>query len=151
MCDYSLMGVQNRLAEEGEQLVTHRFGTGTIGLASVHDVTALTAWLSARHQPGMLAKIPNAVIIAKPVVCAICVPPGAKLSVNMENGKPPQEATFDQLSQRVNSYRDAIRFTGGNTTLLQNLPVGMQMTVVSLAEATEYQPVNEGQSVYAAH
>jgi len=33
MCDYSLMGVPNRLAQEGEDLVTHRFRTGSLGLA----------------------------------------------------------------------------------------------------------------------
>ena len=40
---------------------------------------------------------------------------------------------LDQLSERVNNYRDAIRFNGGHATLLQNLPVGMRMTVVSPA------------------
>ena len=34
MCDYSLMAVPNRLAQEGEELVTHRFPTGSLGLAS---------------------------------------------------------------------------------------------------------------------
>ena len=34
MCDYSLMAVPNRLAQEGEDLVTHRFPTGSLGLAS---------------------------------------------------------------------------------------------------------------------
>ena len=34
MCDYSLQGLPNRLAGEGEQLVTHRFPTQSIGLAS---------------------------------------------------------------------------------------------------------------------
>jgi hypothetical protein len=32
MCDYSLAGVPNRLAVEGEQLVVHRFPTGSVGL-----------------------------------------------------------------------------------------------------------------------
>ena len=34
MCDYSLAGLPSRLAVEGEQLVVHRFPTGTLGLAS---------------------------------------------------------------------------------------------------------------------
>ena len=33
MCDYSLAGLPNRLAVEGEQLVVHRFQTGAMGLA----------------------------------------------------------------------------------------------------------------------
>ena len=38
MCDYSLMGIPNRLAEEGEVLVTHRFSTGSLGFASPSDL-----------------------------------------------------------------------------------------------------------------
>jgi hypothetical protein len=34
MCDYSLQGIRNRLAEEGETLVVHRFYTGSKGLTS---------------------------------------------------------------------------------------------------------------------
>jgi hypothetical protein len=36
MCDYSLHGIKNRLADEGEQLFIHRFHTGSKGLASVN-------------------------------------------------------------------------------------------------------------------
>lgn len=38
MCDYSLYAIQNRLAEEGEELVLHRFETGTIGFTSAWDL-----------------------------------------------------------------------------------------------------------------
>ena len=38
MCDYSLHGIKNRLANEGEQLFIHRFHTGSKGLASVTDL-----------------------------------------------------------------------------------------------------------------
>ena len=38
MCDYSLMAVPNRLAQEGEELVAHRFPTGSLGLASPGDL-----------------------------------------------------------------------------------------------------------------
>ena len=38
MCDYSLMAIPNRLAEEGEDLVAHRFPTGSVGLASPRDL-----------------------------------------------------------------------------------------------------------------
>jgi hypothetical protein len=34
MCDYSLHGIENRLAEEGEILVVHRFYTGSKRLTS---------------------------------------------------------------------------------------------------------------------
>jgi hypothetical protein len=38
MCDYSLQGIRNRLAEQGETLVVHRFQTGSKGLASLESV-----------------------------------------------------------------------------------------------------------------
>ena len=41
MCDYSLMGVPNRLAREAEKLTVHRFPTGTLGLASPTDLLSL--------------------------------------------------------------------------------------------------------------
>ena len=34
MCDYSLAGIPNRLAVEGEELVVHPFPTGALRLAS---------------------------------------------------------------------------------------------------------------------
>ena len=40
MCDYSLAGVRNRLAVEGEQLVVQRFSTGALGLATLRNLLA---------------------------------------------------------------------------------------------------------------
>ena len=42
MCNYSLAGLPSRLAVEGEQLVVHRFPTGTLGLAS--PCPSLSRW-----------------------------------------------------------------------------------------------------------
>ena len=41
MCDYSLHGIKNRLANEGEHLFVHKFHTGSKGLASVTDLKNL--------------------------------------------------------------------------------------------------------------
>jgi len=38
MCDYSLGGLANRLAVDGEELIIHRFTTNSIGLASAADL-----------------------------------------------------------------------------------------------------------------
>ena len=38
MCDYSLHTYPNRLAADGEDLVVHRFGAGSLGLASPADL-----------------------------------------------------------------------------------------------------------------
>jgi hypothetical protein len=39
MCDYSLHGIKNRLAEKGEALVIHRFYSGSKGLTSPQYLT----------------------------------------------------------------------------------------------------------------
>jgi hypothetical protein len=38
MCDYSLMAIPNRSAVSGEELVIHRFETGSVGLASAFNL-----------------------------------------------------------------------------------------------------------------
>ena len=56
MCDYSLAGVPNRLAMEGEELVVHRFPTGAPGLTSPHTALA-RSWFSkvrSRVTPALL-------------------------------------------------------------------------------------------------
>ena len=59
MCDYSLAGLPNRLAVEGDQLVVHRFSTGAMGLAPL--CPSLKQFLFPSSTP------------------AVCVPPGARL------------------------------------------------------------------------
>ena len=59
MCDYSLAGIPNRFAVEGEELVVRRFPTGSIGLASPCE--------SAPKQP-FATQTP-----------AVCLPPGTRL------------------------------------------------------------------------
>src|SRR6266540_4155049 len=58
MCDYSLAGIPNRLAVEGEQLVIHRF-PASLGLASLCPPLA-ESW-------------------SEKVPVAVCIPPGARL------------------------------------------------------------------------
>jgi len=141
MCDYSLMAVPNRLAHEGEELVTHRFPIGSLGMAAPAEVRAATA----PRQPGrqtIWQKIraffdPT----AAPAVCAVCVPPGARLLIC---DIPPrlqhqwgvgarEEAVFTQTSAAVNTYRDAVRFSGGCTVRLQEFREGMKVRVIDLA------------------
>src|SRR5881397_2143706 len=86
MCDYSLHGIENRLAQEGEVLVVHRFYSGSKGLTSPE-------YLKPTAQPkGLIAMLKS--FLAFPdqfKACAVCVPDGAKL---MLCGIPPglQEA-----------------------------------------------------------
>ena len=117
MCDYSLAGVPNRLAVEGEQLVVHRFSTGSVGLASP------CSQLLSKETP------------------AVCIPPGARLrlldipqALQLRFGlNATEEVTFVQQSAEAYQYRDAVRFQNGHEVLLQRLRCGQQVEVLSLA------------------
>jgi len=141
MCDYSLMAVPNRLAREGEELVTHRFPTGSLGMASPADVRAATDPRPAAPQT-LWRKIRGFFDpFAAPVVCAVCLPPGARLMIR---DIPPrlqqqwgvaqrEEAVFTQTSAAVNTYRDAVRFSSGCVVRLQEFREGMKVRVIDLA------------------
>src|SRR5215475_6494690 len=80
MCDYSLLGLPNRLASEGEELVTHRFSTGSIGLASPPEVCAGQNQRKARAGASLWAKFKQWISPPPaPPIPAVCVPPGTSL------------------------------------------------------------------------
>jgi hypothetical protein len=150
MCDYSLFAVPNRLAEEQEDLVAHRFPTGSMGLASPADLRrdstnpgGATFW--ARFKQWFLP-------VANKPVPAVCIPPGARLQLShipaglqqQHSIGDSEEVTFTQLSASSYAYRDAIRFANGKTVLLQDLPEGLHARVASLALADpEWEPFRE--------
>lgn len=79
MCDYSLMGVPNRLAREGEDLVLYQFRTGARGLTEATSVTNTDT-----AQPGCksfrsFAKWLFGELEPNPKRVAVCIPPGARL------------------------------------------------------------------------
>ena len=130
MCDYSLAGIPNRLAVEGEELVVHRFRTGSLGLAS--PCPSGSRWWSGTP--------------------AVCIPPGARLMLldvpkrlqhDLTVG-PNEEVTFVQLSATPYQFRDAVRFTNGREIRLQELSEGMRVRVlkISLPEAF-FEPVRK--------
>jgi hypothetical protein len=145
MCDYSLMAVPNRLAREGEDLVAHRFPTGSLGLASPADLKRVsepaprmrrTFWCAVKEffNPPRTCAVP-----------AVCIPPGARLELadiparlQHELGVGPCETvTFTQISAAVNSYRDAVRFPNGREVRLQELREGQRVRVLDLSAAEE--------------
>ena len=122
MCDYSLAGLPSRLAVEGEQLVVHRFSTGSLGLAS--PCPSLSRWW-AKQTP------------------AVCVPPGAVLLLQdipkdlqqqLGVGRT-EDVTFVQVSATPYQYRDAVRFSNGREFLLQKLRCGQRVDILSLSSA----------------
>ncbi len=140
MCDYSLAGLPNRLAVEGEELVLFRFPTDSIGLAPVDQVPGrLDAGPSGGSWWRRMKRL-FAPACECGTVTAVCIPPGASLllmeippSVQRRWGlKQEETAIFVQTSAEVNTYRDALHFQNGRETLLQNLPEGLRLKVVSL-------------------
>jgi hypothetical protein len=159
MCDYSLHTFPNRLAVDGEELVVHRFGGASLGLASATDVapaTPATRCNGARGKfwswPGLKewfrAQQPK--WEAERRIPAVCVPPGATIilkdipkSLQRELGVlETEEVRFVQTSAEVNTYRDAVRFNNGRQVLLQALREGQRAMVLSLG-ASELEPAPE--------
>lgn len=145
MCDYSLMAVPNRLAQQGEDLVAHRFPTGSLGLASPPDlkrvlepapVARRTLWCAVKEFFNPLRSEP---------VPAVCIPPGARLQLQDIPVRQQhdlgvgavEEVVFTQLSAAVNSYRDAVRFSNGRQVRLQELREGQRVRVIDLSMAEE--------------
>src|SRR5262249_21773937 len=134
MCDLSLYGIENRLAQEGEVLVVHRFYSGSKGLTSPE-------YLKPTAQPTGLIEILKSFFgfPGQSKACAVCIPDGAKLMLYGISSKM-QEAhgldsaeivTFRQLS--VEAYRDAVEFKNGVTVRLQELEEGLSVEVLALS------------------
>ncbi|MCW5982176.1 MAG: hypothetical protein KIT09_29080 [Bryobacteraceae bacterium] len=139
MCDYSLHGMPNRLAMNGERLVVHRFSSGTLGLAP-----------AAKPVEGPPLRITTArfwkelfrFLFAGTPECAVCVPPGAELRLSRIPAalrqrlrvESEEAVTFTQLTAYENTHRDAVRFRSGAVILLQELIPGQPVQVLNLGE-----------------
>lgn len=145
MCDYSLMAVPNRLAREGENLIVHRFPTGSLGLASSADVRRIVNSPNPKRR-GFWASLQDLFNppSASPV-CAVCIPPGARLRLR---DIPPrlqesltvsdvEDVTFTQITAAVNAYRDSVCFQNGSVVRLQELKEGQRVRVLDLSGAGE--------------
>jgi hypothetical protein len=134
MCDYSLHGIPNRLAKEGETLVVHRFHSQSKGLTSP-DYLKLT--LSSR----LLAAV-RRIFRLQPQICAVCVPDGAKLILydipawlRRAHLNPIETVTFRQLSLEAHTYRDAVEFSNGMRVRLQGLEDRQRVEVLTLVSS----------------
>lgn len=152
MCDYSLAVLPNRLAVEGEELIVHRFHTGSKGLAAPAD---LHAPQPSRAEPRNLWERLKRAFEATPLpnVTAVCIPPGAHLLLkNIPEDLQKEwrigeeeQIVFTQATATENAYRDAVLLRHGSSVMLQNLREGMLVQVLSLGGAE----VNEEQDIAA--
>jgi hypothetical protein len=134
MCDYSLHGIRNRLAEEGETLIVHRFYTGSKGLTSPEYVKP------TEPAKGLIARL-RKMFAVQSTECAVCIPDGAKLvlrgispALQQAHGLCTIEtATFRQLSADAATYRDAVELKNGVKIRLQDLEEGQSVEVLALS------------------
>jgi hypothetical protein len=155
MCDYSLYEFPNRLAREGEELVTYRFPLGSMGLVSPVELEKAQSkpsgngfWGTVRIPLELSSYRPS----DRPSVCVICVPPGARLILKdisplmqRDLGLCPEEGgKFIETSIDLHRHRDAIQLANGCVIPLQHLQEGQRVEVLSLVPAGEF--VEERQS-----
>jgi len=143
------MVVPNRLARCGEELVVHRFPTGSLGLASPADLAECAK--PSMHSRNFWTAVKEFFNPPEPrkTVAAVCIPPGARLMLHDIPARlqdhlgvgPDEEVTFAQISATVNTYRDAVRFERGGTVRLQELREGQRVEVLDLSMAEEPAPL----------
>jgi hypothetical protein len=148
MCDYSLMGIPNRLACEGEDLVVYEFRTGSRGLTPCTSVKNSDTAQSGCESFRSLAKRLFGKLEPEPEKVAVCIPPGARLLLcdipeDVQKAlavRPSEKVTFTQLTATPHSYRDAVRFKNGREILIQRLNDGQRVRVLLLSLTEEPVP-----------
>ena len=136
MCDYSLHGIQSRLARKGEVLLVHRFYTGSKGLTSPEYLN-----FDPPKPKGLMAFLKRKMTIVRPRVCAVCIPDGTQLIMSGISPKLQQAhglsstevVIFRQLSSDARTYRDAVEFKTGLKLRLQDLDDGQTVEVLALS------------------
>jgi hypothetical protein len=147
MCDYSLMTFPNRLASEGEILVTHKFSTGSIGFVSPMDLCAPVPVRPQCVNDSLWSKVRGwfAAPPARPPIPAVCIPPGARLKVqsvpvNIQRvfrAAPGDDVLFTEITATWGQFRDGLRVQGKEEILLQSLGEGLEVQVIDLASSQE--------------
>lgn len=112
MCDYSLEMYASRPAREGEIYQTTRFPSGSLGLTAGRDCgTAICVQYETR------LKLEN-------------VPQSLRAALGLQASAL---ATFVHLDS--GAYRDGLRFDNGREISLQQLGVGVRVTIPQLIES----------------
>lgn len=154
MCDYSLMALPNRLAVSGEELVSHKFQTGAMGLISSAEAKLID---EASKPKGFVQRLRCLLNPPHTRQCtAVCVPPGARLSVRDISSQLQREIGMQGDTQEVvftqtgagTGFRDALRFSNGREFSLQRLSEGQRVRILSLSSVEESTPVLDGYLVH---
>ena len=117
MCDYSLEAYQSRPARMGEEYISNRFPSGSIGFVSPGDQTV--------------------------AICMACdmelelshIPSGAQKLAGVSES---ERVTFTQVDGPFN--RDAVRFANGKVMTLQVLGAGVTAWLASAPDTAKLGP-----------
>ena len=142
MRNHSLQEVPERLAVQGEVLVSYRFRTGSVGLASPGEIAGSKGvWQGIGVRPSWWSSWKRKIshILKSDTTAAIRVSPTARLRVNSvpddiqaEFGVSAIEnVNFVQLNAEGCLLRDAIRFRNARHVLLQRFGEGIWFEVLS--------------------
>jgi hypothetical protein len=154
MCDYSLMGIPNRLAKQGENLVICKFKTGSLGLTPVRSDTRAQGVLGRLRA---MLRMLSSEFTDEPI--AACVPPGARLLLQNVpkylqlacHVGSTEEVVFTQLTATAYEYRDAVRFQNGYEVLLQDLETGQRARVLELSLPEELLDTESREDLVPTH
>jgi hypothetical protein len=145
MCDYPPRSIRNRLAETGEDLVLHKFETGSFGFASAVDLQECES-KNEKTSSGIWAVMKDWLLLPQHSarVPAICVPPGAQLLLSDIPAsvqaslyiRSSEIAVFTELHARHYRFRDALLLPNATRVLLQDLPEGLHALVLSMSSDT---------------
>ena len=133
----SLQRVTERLACEGEILVTYRFPTGSVGLASPVGMDGVIGNVPRSWWSRWKRRMRR--FVGSDETAAVRVSPGKRLRVNSVPDEIREEfdvgvtenVNFVQLKEEACGDRDAIRFGNGRHILLQRFGEGIWFEVLA--------------------
>lgn len=117
MCDYSLEAFRSRPARQGEEYITNRFPSGSIGFVSPGDQSV--AICMACDMELELSRIPS----------------GTQAQAGVSES---EKVTFTQVDGPFN--RDAVRFANGKVMTLQALGAGITAWLVAAPASAKLGP-----------
>jgi hypothetical protein len=142
MCDYSLMMIPNRLAVCGEELVAHKFRTGSVGFVGRPDYEC---WRQQSRATGFWERVKYYLVDPPEPAPVVCMPPGVRVRLFAIGDALQQEysigscdeAVVNQLSPQEGRHRDVFCFENGAVVSLQALSEEQRLKVLWLSSESQ--------------
>jgi hypothetical protein len=149
MCDYSLMMLPNRLAVCGEELIAHKFRSGSLGFVGLRDYDA---WLQERRPKGFWERLKYWLVDEPEPSPIVCMPPGSRVRMFAVDVALQQkyalrwseDAVINQLLEQEGRHRDVFCFDNGAVVSLQALSEEQMVKILWLSAEGEGAGVDVG-------